>query len=85
MKKISHELFIGIFPTGIGYADAGVEEDGDYKRVAFLPFRSLVLEVSSPNSPLLSEIQRHANAIIARKGERYVVSGSGQTVLLGAK
>ena len=28
-------LFIGLFPGGVSYANRNVEEDGDYKRLAF--------------------------------------------------
>jgi hypothetical protein len=31
-------LFIGLFPGGVSYANRNVEEHGDYKRLAFLPY-----------------------------------------------
>jgi len=38
------QLFIGVFPCGISYADRHHEEQGDYKSLAFLPYNSLILE-----------------------------------------
>jgi hypothetical protein len=38
-------LFIGLFPAGVSYANRNVEENGDYKRLAFLPYDTLALEV----------------------------------------
>ncbi len=39
-------IFIGIYPAGIVYADRTVEVDGDYARLAFLPYSTLELEFS---------------------------------------
>jgi hypothetical protein len=78
-------LFIGVMPTGIGYCDTSKEEHGDYQVVAFLPFRSLELEVRRPRSPLLAAIREDAARIQARRGEDYIVSGCGQTVRLGGE
>ncbi len=38
-------LFIGVYPTGIAYADKWNEVDGDYKRLAFLRFATLALDI----------------------------------------
>ncbi len=78
-------LFVGVFPAGISYADRSREEFGDYKRLAFLPFRSLVVEfaVDCP-AGLRALITRDAAVIQARRGEDFQVSTSGQTVRLGA-
>ena len=38
-------LFIGLFPAGVVYADRKVERHGDYKRLAFLSYDTLKLEV----------------------------------------
>lgn len=77
-------LFIGIFPAGIGYADRSRTKDGDYARVGFLPFQTLVFEPAKGADPkLVAEAQRHASTIAARRGEPFVVSASGQTVILG--
>lgn len=77
-------LFIGVFPAGIGYADRHREEHGDYKRVAFLPFRSLTLEpAKGANRQLLKLAAEHAATIAARRGERFQISSSGQYVVLG--
>ena len=77
-------LFIGNYPEGIVYADRFVEEHGDYKRLAFLSYRTLTLELS-PHVPdfLRERIEEDAAAIQARSGQQYQISGSGQSIQLG--
>ncbi len=83
----SSRLFAGVTPTGIAYADKQRERDGDYLKVAFLPFQSLRLQWSPGNHPpeLRELVQADADAIIARRGQPYEVSSSGQTVILGGE
>lgn len=76
-------LFSGVYPTGIMYADRCREVHGDYKRVAFLFFDTLEFRIDDPDSPLLALAKKDAARIIARRGEQYRTSGSGQTVTLG--
>ncbi len=76
---------MGVYPTGIVYADRAREEHGDYARVAFLPFRTLVLEVDKPRSPLLPLVRKDAAKIAALRGERFETSASGQYVILGGR
>jgi hypothetical protein len=77
-------LFVGVFSTGIGYADRTRERDDDFARLAFLSFRSLDLDVE-PDCPddLAAEIRAHAAGIQAMRGQDYRVSTVGQTVRLG--
>ena len=77
-------LFIGVYPTGLVYADRAVEVHGDYKRLAFLPYRELVLKVE-PDCPaeLRAMIEADAATVIARRGERFDTSACGQHVTLG--
>lgn len=86
-KKVSASarLFSGVYPTGIVYADKLRERSGDYMRVAFLPFDTLELEWAPGTHPpgLRKLIKADAAAIIARRGQAYPVSASGQTVTLG--
>lgn len=78
-------LFIAKFPTGIGYADRSKEEHGDYKRVAFLYYRTLRFEPEkNANRELIEQARQHAVAIQAMRGQEFRVSASGQTVLLGS-
>ena len=81
----SERVFVGTFPTGISYADRTLEIGGDYKRLAFLPFTTLVLEWTAKRVPpdLRDYIERDAARLQARRGEFYEVSQAGQTVLLG--
>jgi hypothetical protein len=77
-------LFIGVFPCGISYADRKVEEHGDYKRLAFLPYSSLGLEwfKDCPES-LRGRIIADASKIQARRGEDFQISAVGQTIKAG--
>ena len=85
-RSPSDRLFVGVFPTGISYADRSREKHGDYARCAFLPFGSLKLEIEHDcPAALRALIVKDAAKIQARRGEQYVVSGSGQTVLLGGR
>ena len=80
----NERLFIGIYPCGISYADRSREEHGDYKKLAFLPYSTLALDVRPDCPPDLRQtIEADAATIIARKGEPYQVSTCGQTVILG--
>lgn len=85
-RETKDRLFVGIFPEGISYADREREEHGDYKRLAFLHFDTLELEIY-PGCPedLRERIIKDASTIQAKAGELYPVSTSGQTVLLGSK
>ena len=85
-KQTLPQLFIGVFPCGISYADPHHEEHGDFKSLAFLPYSSLVLEFRKDcPAELRSEIIARAAAVQARKGEQYQISGCGQNVLLGGE
>lgn len=78
-------LFIGVYPAGIVYADRATTVDGDYARIAFLPYSTLQLEWSKGQFPpeLCRQIVEHAATIAARRGQPFEVSSSGQTVVLG--
>lgn len=83
---VAQRLFVGVYPTGIVYADRQRERHGDYLRLAFPPFRTLELEWESDvlvPLGLSEEIIRHARHLQVRRGEAYEVSSSGQKVLLG--
>lgn len=81
---MNESIFAGVYPAGIVYADRKREEHGDYKRLAFLPFGSLILEIAHDcPANLWVEIEADAAKIIARRGEEYQISTCGQTVLLG--
>lgn len=80
-------LFIGVYPTGIVYADRQEEEHGDYKRLAFLSYRTLELEWEQDAviASLTQAIRWHAKGMQAKRGEHFQVSTSGQTVRLGGE
>ncbi len=82
----TERLFIGVYPGGLVYADRSIEIQGDYKRLAFLPYRFLMLEWASTDCPsdLRQIIENHAAQIAARHGQCYQISASGQTVVLGS-
>lgn len=77
-------LFIGIWSTGIGYADKSVEVDGDYKRLGFLPYHTLKLQIyEGCPEDLKEQIELDAQTIINKRGEQFATSASGQYVTLG--
>ncbi len=79
-------LFIGVWSTGIEYCDRQVPPQDDYKPLAFLNYRTLDLSLRcNPDHALVPEIRKHAEGIIARRGEQFEFSGCGQTVTLGDK
>lgn len=75
-------LFIGCYPTGWMYCDRLVQKDGDYRRVAFLPYGSLALEVETQcPAALLPLIEAHAADMQARKGQQYQTAGNSWITL----
>ena len=82
---MSDNLFMGVFPGGISYADRSREEHGDYMSIAFLDFATLTLTWRNNCPPEMRErIETDAAEIQAREGELYQVSTVGQTVRLGS-
>ena len=82
---MSNRLFIGIFPAGISYADRHREEDGDYAKLAFLPYDTLQLTVyEGCPAELRTEIEADAVTIQSRRGEQFQISSS-QCVTLGSR
>lgn len=84
-RALAERLFIGVYPAGLSYADRSIEVDGDYKRVAFLPYDTLQLEIRDHRSPLLPLVKEDAKQMERRKGEPFEISACGQTVTLGSK
>ena len=80
-------LFIGLYPAGVVYADKAYEINGDYARIAFLPYDTLELEFTpgGQRSPLRDQIMDHAADLMTRTGGEIAVSASGQTRRLGTK
>jgi hypothetical protein len=77
-------LFSGVFPTSIVYADKYKEVHGDYKRCAYLNFKTLVLDIEKDCPEVLKTlIIKDAGEIQAKKGENFQVSFCGQSVKLG--
>lgn len=76
--------FAGNYPCGVVYADRGIEEHGDYKRVAFLSYSKLELEIDDPRSPLLERVKADAAAMQARRGQPYQIAGN-MTITLGER
>ena len=81
---MNERIFSGVYPTGIIWADRFNEEHGDYKRLAYLNFKTLELQIEkSCPKDLISFIQADAKLIQDKKGENYQVSTSGQFIKLG--
>jgi hypothetical protein len=86
-KSLTERLFTGVYPGGIVYSDRSRSRGGDYVRVAFLPYTTLVLEVEKGEgrSDLLPLIRKDAERMAARRGERFPIDAAGHTVVLGGK
>lgn len=83
-EMMNRRVFCGVFPTGISWADRTREEFSDYKKLAFLPFSTLVLEFQPDCPPdILAWIAKSARYYQDRRGEQFRVSQCGQTVTLG--
>jgi hypothetical protein len=80
---MNKHLFAGIYPTGIVYADKTKEEHGDYKKIAFLPFDTLKLNIFDKNSVCLPEIIEDVKQY--HIGQELQISQSGQKIILGNK
>lgn len=79
-------LFIGIYPTGIVYADREVEVNGDYRVIGRLPYDTLVLQLDyACPGELIDIVRREARKMYARAGEEFEYTTSRQTVLLGSE
>ena len=78
---VTDRLFCGIYPGGIVYADRAIEEDHDYKRVAFLAYDDLALRIDDPNSPLLGQVKQDALYFQTRRGQRFPISGNSGVIL----
>jgi len=85
-KSTDDRLFIGVYSTGLSFADRSRELHGDYLKLAFLPYRTLELEWTGAPMPdtMRKAIQREAAKLRARRGEDFQISGAGQTVRLGS-
>lgn len=77
-------IFVGIFATGIGYADREREKHGDYARLAILFFSDLRAEFDDDcPADLRTQIEADMARYQARAGDTFQVTTSGQTIVLG--
>lgn len=87
-EKMSPEqaLFVGVFPTGWSFADRRKERGGDWKRVAFLSFCTLKLELERDcPKDLLPLVREFANEMEGRRGTLYRPSVHGNPIVLGSE
>lgn len=82
---LAERIFSGIYPCGIVYADKQKEKAGDYKRLAFLSYSTLELDLET-DCPfdLQLIILNDAKRIQGLKGQPFQISTCGQTVTLGS-
>ena len=79
-------IFIGAYPEGLVYADRMRESQGDYARLAFLPYSTLELKFDSGCPEYIRPwIIEKAALMQARRGESFQISSCGQTVMLGSQ
>jgi hypothetical protein len=78
------ELFVGVFPCGLSFCDKTRDENGDYLKVAFLPYATLKLEwYGKCPADMRLRIEATASEMIDKRGQEFRVTTSGQTVMLG--
>jgi len=75
-------LFCCCMPCGFTWCDRTKEQHGDYKRIAFLPYDTMRLEIHSPRNFLISRVKEDAARLIALIGTPYAVAGNS-TIILG--
>jgi hypothetical protein len=81
---VNDRIFKGNYPTGIIYADRDVPDIKDFKRLAYLNYSTLVLDIEKDcPEELTHDIIEDAKKIQSRKGEFYQISTCGQGVTLG--
>lgn len=84
VKKAKDRLFIGVFPCGLSYSDRDVEENGDYKRLGFLSYGTLKLEMEANVPPQLARlILESARRMQKQMGHLFRTSATGSEVILG--
>jgi hypothetical protein len=84
LPPLEDRLFAGVMPAGITYCDRKIEVDGDYKKIAFLAFYDLKLQIFDKESRLLPLILPDAKRLQRKVGEEYQISLTGQTIILGS-
>jgi hypothetical protein len=83
---MNDNIFIGIYPAGIVYADRQQEVAKDYKRLAFLSYETLELKVEDDCPEHLErDIVADAAGFQMRRGLPFDISVCGTTVILGSK
>lgn len=81
---MNDNIFIGIFPGGIVYADRQQEVDHDYKRLAFLCYSTLELKIEDDcPDHLARDIESDAAGFQMRRGLPFEISACGCSVMLG--
>lgn len=77
-------IFSAMYPTGIIWSDTWIKVNGDYKKLAFLSYGTLGLEIEPDCSENLRDyIIEDAARIQKRQGEYIEYTASGQKILLG--
>lgn len=74
---MNDRIFCGCYPTGFVFADRKVEKNGDYKRLAYINYGTLKLEMEDdvPNH-LANDIRAIHEDMLARVGEPYQIAGN---------
>lgn len=81
---MNDNIFMGIYPTGILYADRQVIVDRDYKRLGLLFYATLELQLEDDcPDHLARDIESHAASIQMLRGHPFETSQCGSSVILG--
>ena len=84
VAEANDRLFIGVFPCGLAYADRKVQEGGEYKKLGFLSYGTLKLELKPDCPPAMARlILDNARRMQKQAGQLFNTSATGNPVLLG--
>lgn len=78
-------MFCGIYPCGLVFADKSLMEAGDYKDLAFINYRTL--KITWRAKKMSHEFRRYiiseAKNLRSMRGQQYQISSCGQYIILG--
>lgn len=82
---LAARLFQGVYSCGMVYADRAVERDGDYRRLAFLPYDTLQIEYENDCPELWRPfLEQKVAEMLARAGQPFALA-QNMSITLGTK
>jgi hypothetical protein len=79
---IGARVFCGCYPTGLVWSDKHNQKAGDYKRLAYLNYATLQLDVEKDcPEELATWIRESAAKVQAKRGQAYSIAGNASVIL----